>query len=170
MSAWIETLLAVSNNYLLAGRTPRECVDWNVRVTDNIVEEIGRTPRECVDWNHPIQSCCYVYGVALLVSAWIETRIWTSILDMCFIVALLVSAWIETSNFARTDAKGGGRTPRECVDWNFIHSCGIYAGPRRTPRECVDWNSTHASMQTIIPSRTPRECVDWNDKKNIWNN
>ena len=102
----------------IVGRTPRECVDWNTSLLMTTESRRSRTPRECVDWNRLYLAVKLVFVVALLVSAWIETRWWqVGVRTAC--VALLVSAWIETLKSYEAYIERRSRTPRECVDWNY---------------------------------------------------
>ena len=51
VSAWIEIATCDWLAWPVAGRTPRECVDWNNTNDATSTEVLSRTPRECVDWN-----------------------------------------------------------------------------------------------------------------------
>ena len=105
--------------------------------------------------------------VALPVSAWIEIlKIWK--LRQRRFVALPVSAWIEISWYTTHHLMQLGRTPRECVDWNYQNVRYRKTINCRTPRECVDWNEMRLTTFREITGRTPRECVDWNLEVWFW--
>ena len=90
------------NNY---GRTPCECVDWNLQLWYSWQMWMGRTPCECVDWN-------------ALSASWF---LWTLCRTPCECVDWNISKRLCERHSLR-------RTPCECVDWNrltkkFLNSC-----------------------------------------------
>ena len=94
VSAWIEICPVDQNFRNRAGRTPRECVDWNF-CSSYYYNWYGSSHSSWVRGLKCLQRCRHPYAfVALLVSAWIEIK-------------QSGQAWPITS----------GRTPRECVDW-----------------------------------------------------
>jgi len=122
--------------------------------------------------------------VAPRVGAWIETYACAGD-NRRGRVAPRVGAWIETVPSAAGSALYQRRTPRGCVDWNWLSGCTGKSGTGRTPRGCVDWNQssrtggvkqgrvaprvgawiettcTHTARDALF-CRTPRGCVDWN--------
>ena len=203
VSAWIETSVIPT----VGAKLPSSHSSWvrGLKLTLYMLalSQNRRTPRECVDWNNFRFDETTSSTVALLVSAWIETSFgltksqttlshssWVRGLKHARLpfqsgssVALLVSAWIETINSVLIWPPLMSRTPRECVDWNYITLLTIirkkvallvsawietYHNSRqnniscRTPRECVDWNKVWTYKAIWWNCRTPRECVDWN--------
>ena len=118
-STWVRELKYAKkgNGESEKGRTPRECVSWNMLYVISVGKQFRRTPRECVSWNEMWYNynsgrdeCrtpreCVSWNrrslvffdfthVALHVSAWVEMILGRSF-DFAHTVALHVSAWVE---------------------------------------------------------------------------
>ena len=122
-----------------ACRTPRECVDWNNQITQELYDWLGshsswvrglkkeynhtiyfdkgRTPRECVDWNKDDSEGWFRKGKSH--SSWVRgLKHRTTVIQQD--KQMSHSSWVR-----------GLKLPV------WYHACCISC---RTPRECVDWN------------------------------
>ena len=167
---WLKLLRCLSLQQHQGGRTPCECVDWNVICRNFLKQFQCRTPCECVDWNkdgsalinetflsHSMRvrwlKCWTHYElvvrkeVALHASALIEMFIssWNALRSS---VALHASALIEMSESMCREYDMESHSMR--VRWLKYTVLDTYmALTSRTPCECVDWNSP---MFTLICS------------------
>ena len=96
---------------------PAECVDWNEsqQRSANDIDD-SRTLRECVDWKHLLS-----LNIALLRlshSAWVRGLAISIVLFANLLWSH--SAWVRgLKRYSPAHRSGiGGRTLRECVDWN----------------------------------------------------
>ena len=101
------------------GRTPRECVSWNMR-------EIVNCKFFC--WSHStwVRELKFSLNViSIFLSACRTPRELKSCgvkaMHRYFKVALHVSAWVEIARqISHVTLPFFGRTPRECVSWNWF--------------------------------------------------
>ena len=116
VGAWIEIPYDTAHSCGKVGRTPRGCVDWNIKKNESRYISRGRTPRGCVDWNSYHSPVMPIAQVAPHVGAWIEITSRT----LRESKAKSHPTWVRGLKFVETVKRPAllSRTPRGCVDWN----------------------------------------------------